>query len=114
LLAFWFRCSFVFFHDVELAGGRLIHPTLYGLRRVWFAPSPDVSETSVRVPINRSSSLFADCPTVVLVIDAIPNAMIAEMRRMLALFEMNSRLLIRSPRRRGRAELAALQCRART
>src|SRR5262249_17061779 len=40
--------------------------------RVWFAPSPEVSETSVHVPINRSLSLFADCPTVMLVIDANP------------------------------------------
>src|SRR5215831_18889376 len=54
--------------------------------RVWFAPSPEVNEISVHVPTKRSLSLFPGCPTVALVIDAIPNAVIATKRRMLAQF----------------------------
>jgi hypothetical protein len=53
---------------------------------VWFASSPDVTEISVQVPIKRSLSLFGDCPTVALVINATPNAVIVETRRMLLRF----------------------------
>ena len=40
----------------------------------------DVNETSVHDPINRSLSLFADCPTAAPFINATPNAVIMEMR----------------------------------